>query len=111
VFCCDWAAAALRTSVAVVPSAPRYSPRLLAAVRQLDDRTVPLAETCRRVGAAAERLGLPRPSYVHLRRVILEERRRRDELRAIAGDVARDTARGLVIDPIAVAERIRNARS
>ena len=95
----------------MVASAPRYSPRLLAAARRLDDRTVPLAETCRRVGTAAERLGLPRPSYVHLRRIILEERRRQDELRAIAGDVLRDAARGLAVDPIEVAERIRDVRS
>lgn len=94
----------------MVRSAPRYSPRLLAAVRRLDDRTVPLAETCRRVGDAAERLGLARPSYVHVRRIIHEERRRRDELRAIAGDVVRDAARGYVGDPVKVVERIRDAR-
>jgi hypothetical protein len=94
----------------MVHFAPRYSPRLLAAVRELDDRTVPLAETCRRVGAVAERLGLPRPSYVHLRRIILEERERRDELRAIASDAFRDAARGVVGDPIEVIERLRNAR-
>lgn len=95
----------------MVRSAPRYSPRLLAAVQELDDRTVPLAETCRRVGSAAERLGLPRPSYVHLRRIILEHRRRQDELREIAGDVFRDAMRGYVVDAYEVAERVRNARS
>jgi len=94
----------------MVRFAPRYSPRLLAAVRELDDRTVPLAETCRRVGAVAERLGLPRPSYAHLRRIILEEREHRDELRAIASDAFRDAARGFVGDPIEVIERLRNAR-
>jgi hypothetical protein len=90
-------------------SAPRYSPRVLAAVRELDDRSLPMAETCRRVGVAAERLGLPRPSYVHLRRIILQERRRRDELRAIATDVARQTIAGRVVDPVRVIERLRDA--
>jgi hypothetical protein len=32
-------------------------------------------------------------------------------LRAIASDVLSDAARGLVVDPIEVAERIRHARS
>ena len=42
---------------------------------------LPAAETCRRVGAAAEELGLMRPSYGHVRRIVRVERRRR-ELRA-----------------------------
>jgi hypothetical protein len=84
---------------------------LLEAVHRLDDRAVPVAETCRRVGAAAERLGVPRPSYVHLRRIILEHRRQQDELRAIARDVYRDAARGFVVDAYEIAERVRDARS
>ena len=75
-------------------SAPRYDPRLLAALRTLDDERQPIAETCRRVGDAAERLGLTRPSYVHLRRIIKAERERRHALEEIKLDVLRDVLSG-----------------
>ena len=77
----------------MVPLAPRYDPRLVEALRVLDDRREPIAEICRRVGVAAERLGLHRPSYVHLRRLLLairdEEdaaRERREAIRALLAD-------------------------
>jgi hypothetical protein len=57
--------------------APRISPRLLEAIVRLDDRSVPIAETCRRVGREAERLGLPRPSYQRVRVLVHEARRLR----------------------------------
>jgi hypothetical protein len=59
--------------------APRISLRLLAAIERLDDRSVSIAEVCRRVGAEAERLGLPRPSYQRIRVLVQEARRRRME--------------------------------
>ena len=34
---------------------------------RFDDPRVPIAETCRRVGAEAERMQLPRPSYERVR--------------------------------------------
>jgi hypothetical protein len=55
--------------------APRLSPRLLEAIVRLDDRRVPIAEVCRRVGAEAEHLGLPRPSYQRVRVLVHEARR------------------------------------
>jgi hypothetical protein len=55
--------------------APRISPRLLEAIVRFDDRTVPIAETCRRVGQEAERLGLTRPSYQRVRELVHESRR------------------------------------
>ena len=55
--------------------APRISPRLLAALAQLDDERWPIAETSRRLGAEAERLGLPRPSYQRVRELVHELRR------------------------------------
>lgn len=66
--------------------APRYDPRILVALRALDDPTVPIAETWRRVAAAAERHGLLRPSYVHLRRLLHRDRevRARTAARAAA---------------------------
>jgi hypothetical protein len=68
-------------------SAPRYDPRILAAARKLDDKSQPMAEICRRIGNAAEELGLPRPSYVHLRRIIKAERLRAHETGGLADDV------------------------
>jgi hypothetical protein len=65
-----------------------------------------MAETCRRVGALAERLGVPRPSYVHLRRFIRAERLRRQELRELIGDVLEDVARHRPVDAYLVADRL-----
>jgi hypothetical protein len=76
-------------------SAPRYDPRLLAAVRRLDDEQAPIAETCRRVGEVAAGLGLARPSYVHLRRIVNADRELRRARREIAGELVSDLAAGL----------------
>ena len=57
--------------------APRISPKLIAALARVDDERVPIAGTWRRVGAAADRLGLPRPSYNRIRVLVHELRRRR----------------------------------
>jgi hypothetical protein len=76
----------------------------------LDDRSESIAEVARRVGAAAEKAGLTRPSYVHLRRLIQAERCRQDERREMIGDVASDLVRGLLVNPYEVADRIRNTR-
>jgi len=56
-----------------VPSvtfAPRLPPKLLAAIVRLDDRRLPIAEVNRRVGRAAWKLGLPRPSYQRVRELV-----------------------------------------
>lgn len=57
--------------------APRISPRLLEAIVRLDDKRVTIAEVNRRVGAAADRLGLPRPSYQRVRELVHASRRLR----------------------------------
>ena len=100
----------------MVQIAPRYDPKIFQAVRALDDRSEPMAEISRRVGAAAAELGLPKPSYVHLRRLIVAhreeedaERRRREEIRRILGDVYLDMQRGRVVNAYDVADRIREA--
>jgi hypothetical protein len=56
-------------------SAPRYHPAIRAAVARLDDETVPIAEVVRRVADLAESLGLPRPNYTHVRRLVHDARR------------------------------------
>jgi putative intracellular protease/amidase len=96
--------------------APRYDPRIVNAIRAFDDRTVPIAEVCRRVGRAAEALGLPRPSYVHVRRLVHAhraaedaERARKAALRAIAEDAATRVLLGRYVDVYALARQIREA--
>jgi hypothetical protein len=100
----------------VVQIAPRYDGRILDAVRALDDRTESMAEISRRVGVAAAQLGLPKPSYVHVRRYIVAhrdeedaERARRDEIRKILWDAYYDFLQSRVVDAYEVADRIREA--
>ena len=108
----------------MVQIAPRYDPQILLAVRALDDRAEPMAEIEGRergehrawVGATAAELGLPKPSYVHLRRLIVAhreeedaERRRREEIRRILGEAYLDLHRGRVVNAYDVADRIREA--
>src|SRR5690348_6660022 len=92
----------------MVPIAPRYEPAILALAYAFDDRNQPMAETWRRVGAAADALGLFRPSYPHLRRFIIAKRRgespvgRRVRAVAVAGLV------GIAVASVAVAVRARS---
>jgi len=102
----------------VTSAAPRYDPRLIEAAAVLDDPDQPIAETCRRVGTFAEKLGLPRPSYVHLRRLILAERERkrtaaarREEIRQILGEAYFDLMRSRRVDAYELADRLANAGS
>jgi hypothetical protein len=101
----------------VVEIAPRYDARILEAVRALDDRSEPMAEIARRIGAAAAQFGLPKPSYVHLRRLLVAQRQEQDadrarheEIRRILGDAYLDLNRGRIVDAYEVADRIRRAR-
>jgi hypothetical protein len=57
-----------------VQIAPRLSPRLLDVIERLAFLRVPIAEINRLVGAEAERLGLPRPSYQRVRTLVHEAR-------------------------------------
>jgi hypothetical protein len=59
----------------VTVSAPRIDSRLVAAIECLDDASVRIAETNRRVGEVAEALGLARPSYEQVRKIVHETRR------------------------------------
>jgi hypothetical protein len=100
----------------MVPLAPRYDDRILDAIQMLDDREEPMAEICRRIGEAAWSLGLPRPSYVHLRRLLHvyrelcdEEEARRRELREIRADVAVRLLTGRAVDAYEVADRVARA--
>jgi putative intracellular protease/amidase len=101
----------------VVRAARRYDPRILQLLAALDDRGESMAEVCRRVAAAAESLGLTRPSYVHLRRRLVAMRRLQDDRSAgresmldIAYDVATDLVLGRRVNAYVVAERVHEAR-
>ncbi|HET8605986.1 MAG TPA: hypothetical protein VFL66_03045 [Gaiellaceae bacterium] len=65
----------------MVACSPRISPLLLVALERLDDPSVPIAETARRLGREADRLGLTRPSYDRVRELVHE---RRGALRLLA---------------------------
>ena len=91
----------------MTPTSPRLDPRLAAAALVLDDPTAAAAETWRRVGVVADRLGLPRPGYDTVRRTLLDGRRRRAEINSLLDPIAVDLARGRV--SIAHLERIRAA--
>jgi len=95
----------------VTGSAPRYDPRILAAIRRLDDKGEPIAQTCRKVGEAAETLGLPRPSYVHLRRIVKAERQRREETEGLVADLIGDVLAGRAPRLGPALERAREAEA
>jgi hypothetical protein len=94
----------------MVPLAPRYDRRIVRALRSLDDPTEPIAETCRRVGEVALRLGLTRPSYVHARRLVLAERERRRTVRAVVDHVLGRLAARRHVGAYAVMADPREAR-
>jgi hypothetical protein len=83
--------------------APRIDRRLIAAIARLDRRDTPIAETNRRVGELAAKLGVTKPSYEQVRAIVHAAR---NEVRAYgvldaAYDVSFRTA-----DPKVVAERL-----
>ncbi len=61
----------------------------MRAIRRLDDESLPIAEVCRRVARYAEGIGLVRPSYVHVRRIVQSERERRADVRKLRADLLR----------------------
>ena len=71
-------------------SAPRVDSRLIAALEKLDKRGRPIAETNRRLGRIADRLGLTRPSYEQVR--VLVHRIRRQRRGPSTGEVLLDIA-------------------
>jgi len=85
-------------------------PRVAVLVVELDRDEVPIAQTWRVVGRAAERLGMKRPSYQHVRRLVRIERRRRQleaRGREVLGRAATTLAAGRVPSAVLVLERLR----
>jgi hypothetical protein len=69
----------------VLPFAPRIPSRLLGVLVLLDDPSVPIAETNRRLGAHADRMSITRPSYQRVRELVhlLRRLRRRPAARRL----------------------------
>jgi hypothetical protein len=91
---------------AISPNDPRVA--VLVAALDVDD--APVAETWRQVAAAAERVGMRRPSYQHVRRLTRIERRRRElerQGREVWGKVATTMAAGSVPSAQLVFEAVR----
>jgi hypothetical protein len=89
---------------------PPNDPRIAVLVAAADVDEMPAAEVWRRVGRAAERVGIRRPSYGHVRRLVRIERRRRElerEGRAVIGRAAVTLAAGRVPSAVLVLERLR----
>jgi hypothetical protein len=84
--------------------------RLVQLVAHFDRADHSAAETWRQVSLAAERVGLSRPSYQHVRRLVRVERRLQ-ELRAQKREVWRDAAArnaaGLVPSVVWTLSRVR----
>jgi hypothetical protein len=59
----------------VLAFAPRIPKRLLEVLARIDDRSVAIAETHRRLGLQADRLGITRPSYQRIRELVHQLRR------------------------------------
>ena len=68
---------------------------------------MPIAEVCRRLADHAGELGLSRPSYVHMRRLIHASRERRTAVRELRDDVLGATLAGRVVNPVRLANRVR----
>ena len=77
-------------------TSPRLDRRLREAARSLDDTSAPFAETWRKVGRAAEELGLPRPGYDTIRLIVRDHRRRQAEVRRLLEPVVGDLLQGRV---------------
>ena len=78
----------------MVATSPRLHPRLVSIAFALDDPCVPMAETWRAVCRYAEQLGLPRPGYDTIRRLVRLHRRRRAEIDRLLAPVRADLLAG-----------------
>ena|SRR5438270_1273988 len=72
-------AEATRRLVRMPLTAARITPRLMRELARIDDGRLPVAEVNRRLGAAADRMGVRRPSYSRVRILVHELRRVRSQ--------------------------------
>ena len=88
---------------------PRVERRFLEHIVEVDDPSVPMAETYRRIRAVAAQLGVPRPSYERVRLLLHSTRLRPDERKRVLGlafELAYNTRRAeyVVADLLALLE-------
>lgn len=76
-----------------MPQAPVH-PDFVVAIRILDAIGMPYAELWRVMRPVSERLGRPRPSYASIRRIAIEERRRKIKRTAIVLELFGDMVTG-----------------
>ena len=84
--------------------------RLVQLVAHFDRADHSAAETWRQVSLAAERVGLRRPSYQHVRRLVRVERRLQElraQKREVWKDAAARNAAGLVPSVVWTLSRVR----
>jgi hypothetical protein len=62
-------------------AAPRLDRRVLALIARVDDHSLPIADTYRRVREGCADLGIPRPSYERVRQHVHDVRRQNEILR------------------------------
>ena len=74
----------------MVRIAPRIHYQLHRELERVYREDVPIADICRRIGAHADRIGAPRPSYEQIRTLVhdLRERRAQPTAASVAFDVA-----------------------
>jgi hypothetical protein len=87
--------------------------RVADLVRLFDRDDVAIAQTWRAVAEGSERLGLRRPSYGHVRRLVLIERRRRELRRqsaAVLAEAGSKLLAGLVPSVPALADKLDELR-
>jgi hypothetical protein len=77
-------------------SSPRLDPRLRKAAIEVDRRDESMAETWRKVGRIACKLGLHRPSYETIRIIVGRHRLRRARVHELLQPVLTDFLQGRV---------------
>jgi hypothetical protein len=77
-------------------ASPRLDRRLRKAAAKVDDPADSMAETWRKVGGIALKLGLPRPSYETIRVLVRAHRRRRVRAHELLQPVVSDLLQGRV---------------
>jgi hypothetical protein len=93
----------------VYAAGPRLDRRYLRRIGRLDDPTVPIAETYRRVRELAAEMDVPRPSYERVRihiRTVRSRKARRTEARELALQLAWNSrpADAVIADLLALIE-------
>jgi len=86
----------ITSNTRAVPPVDPLHPEFARGLQILASIDVSYAEAWRLLRPVASRLDRPRPSYWHVRRVLEQERRRRERSRAQVEEVVSDLLAGLI---------------